>query len=192
MHARDKSGWTCLHILTQGIRVCNQREISSLLYLINSGADVLAVDNAGKSVSDYAYSRNDNDKSCDLDGYRGDLWDLALARCGYDIYEMREKHPHAPRYRRRYSRCGFEMLWNGFEDLCPYYHDTPVWPPGAEPVEDEEDISDERTLDDHIIDYDLLQEITDEDISDEDDDSSEQDGEDTLEQKGAIVEQNHS
>lgn len=173
LHARDNLGRTCLHISILNAPFREKREFLSLVYLINSGADVFAVDNAGESVSDYAYSPTLDDKCFGLGGYRGDLWDAALVRCGYGIYGMREKYPRTPKY-RAYSRSDFEMLWSGFEHLCPYYHDPPVWPPEAELVEDGEEISDE-------------------DISDEDsDDGSQQDGEDTLEQNGEIVTHGHS
>ncbi|KAL9083914.1 MAG: hypothetical protein Q9165_008321 [Trypethelium subeluteriae] len=73
---------------------------------------------------DYALAR-------DLGGYRGNLWDAALARCGYDINRFREEavHPRKPRYAPEYTRGYFEQLWEGFESHCPYYHDPPVWSP---------------------------------------------------------------
>ncbi|KAF2104285.1 hypothetical protein NA57DRAFT_51122 [Rhizodiscina lignyota] len=143
IHARDYVGMTCLHYSVTWANPNNTELLASLTLLIDKGADVLAVDDFGHSVSHYAYTSSV--KECG--GYRGDLWDAALARRGYNLYEMRRGFPRKPRYSRRYSRATFERLWSGFEHLCPYYDDVPVWPPGSrlhEVFTDDEEDSDEE------------------------------------------------
>jgi hypothetical protein len=41
---------------------------------------------------------------------------------------MRNPYCRIPKYNEKYSRKDFEMLWSGFEHLCPYYDDPPIWP----------------------------------------------------------------
>lgn len=128
---RDDRGFNCLHVLFGDWckRPFEENRQLALIFLVSQGADVRARDNRGLSVSDLAYR-----KSCveapGLGSYRGDLWDSVLAACGYDIREFRS----AGRYVRRgsytdwYTRQDFERLWEGREDRCPYWDDSP-WPP---------------------------------------------------------------
>ena len=148
LNARNRVGRTCLHLFNDKVGglyrsrrwleeleclvLWTQRELECLVLLIQKGADVSAVDCFGYSVSYYAYRPNcPQIEHLDVGGYRGDLWDATLARYGYDIYKKRKEtpHPRRPRYTEYYTRVHFEELWKGFEDLCPYYHDPPIWPP---------------------------------------------------------------
>lgn len=138
---RNSLGQTCLHLCVESAHFVDGRELPSLVYLIRSGADVSAVDHGGFSVSLCAYCPNPSyDRSKELGGYRGDLWDAALAQCGRDINKMREStpHPRRPLYTKRYTRQYFERLWRGFEHLCPYYHDPPIWWPRVQSSEHDE------------------------------------------------------
>ncbi len=124
--SRNPRGETCLHLCLQremGVWRCSQA-LAALVYLVQCGADVFAIDNFGSSVSDVAYAHEDN-----IDDYHrdssivGDVWDAALASCGYSIVEFRRKHPRRARYTKFYTRGVFESLWKGREHLCPYYND---------------------------------------------------------------------
>ncbi|KAF2229856.1 ankyrin [Viridothelium virens] len=137
---RNGKGETCLHL---GIlnAICppevsrSVQELDSLVLLIQKGADVLATDNRGQPASLFAYCPNlSHGFSDNFGGYRGDLWDAVLARSGYDISKFREEavHPRRPRYTKHYTRMDFKQLWEGFELLCPYYHDPLVWPPATQ------------------------------------------------------------
>jgi hypothetical protein len=94
-----------------------------IILLIQHGADVYAEDHLGRSPSDFAYCSGV--KSCreKLGSMRGDVWDFALAVCGYDISEFRSRHGRyrKARYGTSYTRQDFEELWQGQEHLCPYY-----------------------------------------------------------------------
>ncbi|KAK3361862.1 hypothetical protein B0T24DRAFT_498839, partial [Lasiosphaeria ovina] len=90
-----------------------------IMYLINHGADPYAKDHFSKSVSTYAYTLRHYD-FVRLGDIRGDVWDFALAVCGYDISEFRRGYPRKARYGSLYTRKHFEELWSGHEQLCPY------------------------------------------------------------------------
>ncbi|KAI9664934.1 MAG: Proteasome subunit beta type-4 [Bathelium mastoideum] len=102
--ARDNFGRTCLHIC---IMECTEfsfpypdglAPLQALKILIKHDANVSAVDQYGKPPSSYAYCPN---FCLDLanSSRRGDLWDAALAQCGYNVGEMRKNNPHPRRPR---------------------------------------------------------------------------------------------
>ncbi|KAF7503129.1 hypothetical protein GJ744_004271 [Endocarpon pusillum] len=131
--ARNNKGKNCLHILMESVFDCESSdEQEALVLLIRKGADVNAVDNFGDSIAKTAYSHEgvyDHLNTYDLGMYRGDLWDAVLSDCGYDIAEMRKGFPRRPRYSCDYTREGFERLWRGREEFCPYYDDPSEWDP---------------------------------------------------------------
>jgi Ankyrin repeat len=138
---QDDFGRSCLHLCVERAHFNSLVELQSLKFLISKGADPFAVDDDGMSVSDYAYRDSLRDKRFSLGSYRGDLWDAALAQSGFDMLETRQSQPRRPNYTtpnvygNQYLREDFKRLWEGFEDLCPYYDDPLVWPPGARIVE---------------------------------------------------------
>ena len=141
---RDGRGRTCLHHCFQpygkwefssshdkflvdiGSPHPIHRLSEGLILLIQHRADVHAQDGFGNSVSTYAYMEPTGaNRLVELSSVWGDVWDFALARCGYDISEFRHKHGafRKARYTTRYTRQVFESLWAGHEHLCPYYTD---------------------------------------------------------------------
>lgn len=124
-------GVTVLHVLVGEAHCPSTRdELESLDFLIRQGCDVREVCDASISVSKMAYKKNQHECQGVLKpvgGYRGDLWDAALVRCGYDLLEFRKEHPRVPRYNEMYRRADFERLWEGLEHLCPYWDDR-RWP----------------------------------------------------------------
>lgn len=128
IYDRNDQGETCLHICLRRAKFCmfsNEKE--SLILLVRKGADVLAVDYSGMSISDVAYNAIYRDEEFDLGAYRGDLWDSVLSECGHDISEMRKDYPRIPHYTSKYTRECFERLWLDREEFCPYYNDPPEW-----------------------------------------------------------------
>ncbi|OIW25928.1 hypothetical protein CONLIGDRAFT_717590 [Coniochaeta ligniaria NRRL 30616] len=85
------------------------------VYLIRCGADVFALDDSGRNVSEVACKAWYN-------SITEDLWDVVLADCDYDIAQFRHR-PRRARYADYYTRKMFEELWKGQEHLCPYYYD---------------------------------------------------------------------
>ncbi|KAL2210407.1 hypothetical protein CC79DRAFT_1365801 [Sarocladium strictum] len=130
---RNNNGFTALHSLVEVAHFPSTKdEIESLIYLIQQGCSIRAVCDRGRSVSRVAYSANivereDGHWSECIGGYRGDLWDAALATCGYDLLGFREDFPRVPWYDQNYQRADFERLWEGIEHLCPYWDDC-RWP----------------------------------------------------------------
>lgn len=124
-------GFTSLHTLVYfAWNPSTRDELESLMYLIQRGVSVYAVDDKHRSVSMTAYIENEFERECEwtpIGGYRGDLWDAALATCGYNLWEFRKIYPRLPRYDSRYKRSDFERLWEGIEHLCPYWDDR-RWP----------------------------------------------------------------
>nr|RBQ85011.1 hypothetical protein FVER53263_08826 [Fusarium verticillioides] len=118
-------GFTCLHSLVYKAHRSRDRDkLEALIFLIQQGADILALDHHQHSVSMRAYLPNDGDNQYSSKGsYRGDLWDAALRICGYDVSSHRDAYPRVPRYNRNYRRKDFERLWEGYEALCPYWTD---------------------------------------------------------------------
>ncbi|CAO2648891.1 Nn.00g098400.m01.CDS01 [Neocucurbitaria sp. VM-36] len=125
IHARDNQGLNCLHKVFQIYRYSHyKKDMEVLVVLIQRGADILAKDWFGRSIFDYAYE-------CDHEGcrptgsYRGDLWDAALARCGYEKY-IRSPQTRLCHVTTKYTKEHFEGLWEGIEHECPYLSDPPV------------------------------------------------------------------
>lgn len=59
------------------------------------------------------------------DGVRGDVWDMVLADCGYDVGRFRtEEWSWEPSFRIAYTTDVFRDLWRGQEHLCPYYDEA--------------------------------------------------------------------
>lgn len=139
VRARDPRGRTCLHFLlhvysgayperwTAGNRII-LRDVCETL--VRSGADVNAVDNLGRSVSEVAYDyRHHRHPYVNWSGsFFGDMWDRVLAGAGLDVASYRNKHglPRRAKYVERYyyTRKDFEEMWEGKTELCPYYHDA--------------------------------------------------------------------
>jgi hypothetical protein len=140
--ARDGLGRTCLHfcVLSEwylllwdyegplGSATSHpiHRYSKGIILLIQNGADVHAQDHSGGSVSDYAYAGGPVRTNVQhLGGVWGDVWDSALAMCGYRISEFRRRHGGRRKacYKTVYTRQVFENVWEGYEHLCPYYHD---------------------------------------------------------------------
>ncbi|KAM5354570.1 hypothetical protein ACJ41O_001217 [Fusarium nematophilum] len=116
-------GFTCLHSLVYTAhRTRDRDDLETLVFLIQRGADTLALDHHQNTVSMRAYLPNENDNYYTSKGsYRGDLWDAALAICGYDLSKSRASYPRVPRYNKSYTRKDFERLWLGNESSCPYW-----------------------------------------------------------------------
>ncbi|KAF7562663.1 hypothetical protein G7046_g1500 [Stylonectria norvegica] len=130
----DEYRSTCLHVLLHNLDPTgwnNDKNMQDMLqcaiYLIQRGANVHALDGHGRSVSACAYLPDQGGFPWDVGSYRGDLWDAALAACGYDLVEFRQHFPRIPQYSSYYQRSDFEKLWEGKEEQCPYWDDRP-WP----------------------------------------------------------------
>ncbi|KAI5917246.1 hypothetical protein F4810DRAFT_697255 [Camillea tinctor] len=126
IHDRDSDGKTCLHIYMKHIRHDGYGEdamgyFSSLQTLVKRGADVLATDHHGETVSDIAYNQDDN-KSRSTGSFSGDLWDSVLQSCGFDIAQFRAGRERIPFYTKYYTESDFRNLWKGRESYCPYYY----------------------------------------------------------------------
>lgn len=142
VHKRNDIGQTCLQRCVA--RACRPqpREWNPLLFLVRNGSKVRSIDNEGRSVREIAYESKLNLWDYhDTGSYKGDLLDVVLTRCGYDIRRMRQGFPRTPEYSTRYTRQVFQMMWEGKEQLCPYYDDPPVWNapeiPHFKPLDDE-------------------------------------------------------
>ncbi|CVK86118.1 uncharacterized protein FPRN_06318 [Fusarium proliferatum] len=132
-----RGGQTCLHILMSNDYLWLehiQSYLDLLMYLIDHGADVYAVDTDGYQPSHYAYNATCKADHLFCPSVKGDLWDAALTRLGYDILETRRQYPREARYIQGYTRGEFETLWRGSHDDCPYWNDQP-WPaPGQDDI----------------------------------------------------------
>ncbi|KAI1260067.1 hypothetical protein F5Y18DRAFT_270352 [Xylariaceae sp. FL1019] len=111
--------------------------LKALIRLVQNGTDIFAVDKWGVTVSDIAYAELvcyefDNEDS--LGSYRGDLFDALLSACHYSIADFRRNRPRIARYTEWYCRQDFEKLWEGREQLCPYWNDE-VWPALPQPAD---------------------------------------------------------
>ena len=130
---RDSDGRTCLHLCVSLVRDAlvwtfdlhrmMKQYSMGIIVLIKHGADVYAKDHDGRSVSDVAYAAQPWDYTGELGSVQGDVWDFALASCGYDILTFRQGRRRKARHGKRYRRQDFEKLWEGQEHLCPYYYD---------------------------------------------------------------------
>jgi hypothetical protein len=104
-------------------------EREDLIFLIKTGTDIHGRDSTGYTVAQYAYSQRHGQDSAARRaedvyyGYRGDLWDVALAACGHCLDPFRRNYPRQACYTAAYSRSNFERLWAGYEHLCPYWDD---------------------------------------------------------------------
>ncbi|KAI1500270.1 hypothetical protein F5X99DRAFT_387019 [Biscogniauxia marginata] len=143
---RDEDGSTCLHLCLVGAghpRCIGKQEFEAFRYLVESGADVFAVDYQGRAVSDVAYSESSIYPDIGIGGYVGDLWDSVLQSCGFDIAQFRSGYKRTARYSANYTRQIFEQLWQGREAHCPYWDDLP-WTPEEAVEEDRDDPQIER------------------------------------------------
>ncbi|KAI9690147.1 MAG: hypothetical protein M1822_009108 [Bathelium mastoideum] len=129
--ARNKLGRTCLHVYLQNARMLHSEEVKLVVFLISKGADVNSIDSSGCSITDTAYEYSGRDPDDNIGGYRGDLWDAALSRCGLNIHKRRRRYGRMPQYTRKYKREDFEKLWEGREEDCPYFDDPPFWLPNS-------------------------------------------------------------
>ncbi|QGI80866.1 hypothetical protein CEK25_007595 [Fusarium fujikuroi] len=128
-------GKTCLHyLMTKEINPCLDlilEFMDLLIFVIENGGDIWAVDDAGYLAANYAY-----DITCEADflfspSLKGDLWDSALSYLGYDILRFRRYYPRKARYMPGYTRQDFEKLWQGREGDCPYWDDH-SWPSSSQ------------------------------------------------------------
>lgn len=124
---RDTRGNTCLHNCFECIDKHDldpldemRQKRDAIVYLIQQGADVFAENSKGQSVSDIAYNPNYS-KLGSPTSWIGDIWDCALAKCGYDVSDFRRERKRKGVYDAWYTRDDFEDLWVGFDHLCPYY-----------------------------------------------------------------------
>jgi hypothetical protein len=97
-----------------------EEEFECIKYLIRQGANVHAICQ-GRSCSVIAYQAKE--RYCPT-SYAGDVWDAALAATGYNVREFRESYPHRALYSGWYTVQIFKKLWDGMEDLCPYYDEA--------------------------------------------------------------------
>ncbi|KAF8866194.1 hypothetical protein BDZ45DRAFT_720337 [Acephala macrosclerotiorum] len=110
-----------------------KEEFECIKYLIRQGANVHAIFNK-RSCSAIAYQDNERPFPT-YDSYAGDVWDAALAATGYNVHEFRESYPHRASYSGltgRYTLQIFKELWEGMEDLCPYYAEATTANAGSE------------------------------------------------------------
>ncbi len=115
---RSSYGQTVLHIiLGSGFSVMSPEDYhETVILLLERRANPTAVDVDGKSLSYYAYHNRTWPGSM-----AGDIWDSALVRCGYDLWDFRRGYPRRPNHNEGYRRENFEGFWLGHEHLCPYY-----------------------------------------------------------------------
>lgn len=154
IQARDADGKTSLHLCVYENNIGNDfmtphARFDALVFLVQCGADVDAVDNFGVSVSQTAYETDARDgyyaipppgtgltrSVLDVDAvaqtmadwYRqsnsqmGDIWDAVLAESGHDVAKYRSRHPRVARYTEHYTPADFRSIWQGKEERCPYY-----------------------------------------------------------------------
>ncbi|KAM7213377.1 hypothetical protein V8F06_011227 [Rhypophila decipiens] len=107
--------------LTPLLSFCSsyRRSVEGLSILLSRGANIHARDKFGSTCLDLCVST--------LEGTSGpgDLCDVVLADCGFDVAWFRLKFGIRRRaeYGHGYTRQVFEDLWKGQEHLCPYYYD---------------------------------------------------------------------
>ncbi|SPO06532.1 uncharacterized protein DNG_09222 [Cephalotrichum gorgonifer] len=146
----DEYGASLLHKWFTSDAVRRYRD--GLIYLIRNGADVLAKNNDGISVSQAAYRPYASGlwktvKKDNIGGFSGDLWDCALASCGFDVPTFRRGFARRSDYTELYTREHFEILWEDREHLCPYYHDDESEIQNLVECMDDEDASEWTTTD---------------------------------------------
>lgn len=149
INAENMEGETCLSVFSEMLcayldplypllavdTITKDRD--ALVFLLQAGADPHRIASPGESplkifqeafqchCSALNFSKGDEDQP--LGGYRGDVWDAALFRCGYNMQEFRDGYQRRPNYTSWYTREAFEALWKGRESDCPYWDDSP-WP----------------------------------------------------------------
>lgn len=147
VHDRDRFGNTCLHRYLErpGNGICDADASTvkdAFTYLIQQGADVLAQNHNGVSVSDVAYTTECTDTTL-LTKFREELWDCVLANCGYDLAEFRRCRG------RRFYNHPLEFMkgcvvnvWAGCDHLRPDYDNktSPIY------FSDCDDACDDRAL----------------------------------------------
>ncbi len=127
--SRDDLGRTCLHhclssswmwacLFNPGEWIDIKRD--GIIYLIERGADMFAVDASGQSASDLAYTGN----STELGNVKAYVWDYVLAHFGHPLLEPSQVHARVVHGGESYRQADFERLWKAKENLCPYYHEV--------------------------------------------------------------------
>lgn len=111
-HMRVDHRWDPLKVRPNG-----NREKRLISFLIGHGADPFSRDNSGWSIADDVYRG--------LGCWTQDLWDWAIVVNGYDINVMRQGFPRRRSDDAEYLR----LLWEGSEDMCPYYDNPLFWCP---------------------------------------------------------------
>jgi len=164
---RDDLGRTCLQQILYNLRPILHgsdeatRDYDILKLLIERGADINVRDGYGLSPSQLAYMMDGMTILCDRGArveyypqkkwflsypgsYTGDLWDSVIQSFGHNLtaHRNREGIPRKARYTAIYTRAEFEMLWEGKEDLCPYWDDRP-WPPWLDNDSNAKDVDEE-------------------------------------------------
>ncbi|KAH7031571.1 ankyrin repeat-containing domain protein [Microdochium trichocladiopsis] len=137
VHARDQEARTALHHACRNARFTiwgSKRRgtayLETIELFLKANVDMYSRDCEGFTAADLAYHWCANDWRTEWHGGSpGDIFDAALARCGFDIERFRRTSGQArkARYTDDYQRRDFERLWTGFEHLCPYWNDEP-WP----------------------------------------------------------------
>lgn len=161
---RDSQGRTCLRLCVRDL-ACKPLHEEVLSLLIEHGADVCAKDNDGISVSEVCYAQRDD--VAVYGSYNYDVWDKVLCKFGYNLASFRTGFPRRSYYSYFYGRKDFERLWEGQEDLCPYFdkfYDIHTWY-GEDGVENH-DCQSESEIDERI---EALKELLDDDELDDDD-----------------------
>ena len=97
---RSSYGQTVLHIIVgSGFSVMSPEDYhETVILLLERRANPTAVDVDGKSVSYYAYHNRTWPGSM-----AGDIWDSALVRCGYDLWDFRRGYPRRPNHTEVYG-----------------------------------------------------------------------------------------
>lgn len=126
VHDRDRFGNTCLHLwlkdAEQGLATLSAgKSRDALIYVIQQGADVLAKNHLGVSVSDVAFNGIE-DSEIFSDRFREELWDCALVNCGYNLAAFkRRRRPRVFSSPCRFTSQHFEDLWADCAHLRPDY-----------------------------------------------------------------------
>ena len=96
VRARDKAGNTCLYLYFKNkLYQYDSTDRHNLVALVQAGADVRAVNDAGQTPPMVAYTYSDDwEASSSFRG--GGVWDVVLWRCGYDLAEFRRDFPERP------------------------------------------------------------------------------------------------
>ena len=151
--SRDELGRTCLHhclsstwmwarLFSPDDWIDIKRD--GIIYLIERGADMFAVDASGESVSGIACLGN----SIELGNVKEHVWDCVLAHFGHPLLEPSRGHARVVDCGDSYRKLDFERLWKGKEDLCPYYHEVlPLFDEQLQFGQEQEEDSDDSSTD---------------------------------------------